>query len=227
MFRYRPVTVSICLVLFLIVTLASRSLLGAEGKLLVFGRLSANPVGAIRDRQGFVDYIAKKLDPLGITGGKILVVDKMYLLARAIKEGKVDFFHDTVVPTMVVSRWSGSTPILRQWKYGEAEYSSVILVKKDSGINTLSDLKGKVIAFDEPHSTSAHILPRMLLAEKKLKLVQVISPGGTKPNMVGFVHNHDGESLHLLVTGRVDAAATSYRELKGLRPEIQIGKAHI
>ena len=223
MFRYKPVPLSICLFLFLIVSFASRSLLGAEEKLLVFGRVQDNPVRAIKDRQGFVDYIAEKLAPLGITGGKILVVDKLGQLARAIREGKVDLFHDSVVPTMVVSKWSGSIPILRQWKYEEAEYYSVILVKKDSGINTLSDLKGKVIAFDEPHSTSAHILPRMLLAEKKLKLLQVIAPGGAEPDAVGFIHGSDDNAPHLLVIGKVDAAATSHREVQALRPEIRDG----
>ena len=223
MFRYKPVPLSICLFLFLIVSFASRSVLGAEGKLLVFGRVQDNPVRAIKDRQGFVDYIAKNLAPLGITGGRILVVDKVGQLARAIKEGKVDLFHDSVAPTMVVSKWSGSIPILRQWKYEEAEYYSVILVRKDSGINTLSDLKGKVIVFDEPHSTSAHILPRMLLAEKKLKLVQVIAPGGAEPDAVGFIHSSDDNAPHLLVVGKVDAAATSHREFEVLRPEIRDG----
>jgi len=223
MFRYKPVPVSICLFLFLIASFAPRSLLGAEGKLLVFGRVQDNPVRAIKDRQGFVDYIAKKLAPLGITGGRILVVDKVGQLARAIREGKVDLFHDSVVPTMVLSRWSGSIPILRQWKYEEADYYSVILVRKDSGINSLSDLKGKVIAFDEPHSTSAHILPRMLLVEKKLKLVQVIAPGGVEPDAVGFIHSSDDNAPHLVVVGKVDAAATSHREFQVLRPEIRDG----
>jgi phosphonate transport system substrate-binding protein len=208
---------------FFLVFLLFIALPGAEGKSLVFGRVAEDPVKAIRDRQGFVDYIAKKLAPLGFTDGKILVVDKMNLLARAIREGQVDLFHDSVVPTVVFSKWSGSYPILNQWKYGEAEYYSVILVKKDSGINSLTDLKGKVIAFDEPHSTSAHVLPRMLLTDKKLKLVQVISPGETKPGVVGFVHTNDGDAPHWLVTGRVGAAATSHRELKELRPEIQDG----
>lgn len=111
--------------------------------------------------------------------------------------------------------------MLRQWKFGEAEYSSVIVVKKDSGINSLADLKGKVIAFDEPHSTSAHVLPRMLLSEKKLKLVQVAFPGGARPDEVGFVYGSDGSSPNLLITGRVDAAATSYREFEELRPEVR------
>jgi phosphonate transport system substrate-binding protein len=182
-----------------------------------------DPVKAIRDRQGFVDYIAKRLAPLGISGGRILVVDKMSLLAQSIREGKVDLFHDSVVPTIVLSKWSGSVPVLRQWKYGEPEYYSVIVVKKDSKIKSLTDLKGKIIAFDEPHSTSAHILPRMLLEGKRLKLVQIVLPGKPRPDEIGFVHSTDGQSAHLLVTGRTDAAATSYRELKELRPEIQDG----
>jgi len=221
MYCYKRLFILGPLALFLLLTLFFRQPLAAEERLLVFGRVQDNPVRAIKDRQGFVDYIAKKLAPLGITGGRILVVDKVSQLARVIREGKVDLFHDSVVPTMVLSKWSGSIPILRQWKYEEAEYRSVILVKKDSGINSLNDLKGKVIAFDEPHSTSAHILPRMLLAEKKLKLVQVITPRRAEPDAVGFIHSSDDNAPHLLVIGKVDAAATSHREFQILRPEIR------
>ncbi len=221
MYWYKRLSVLSALALFLLMALAIRDPLAAEERLLVFGRVSDNPVRTVKDRQGFVDYIAKELAPLGITGGKILVVDKVGQLARAVREGKVDLFHDSVVPTMVLSKWSGSVPLLRQWKYEEAEYYSVIVVRKDSGINTLSDLKGKVIAFDEPHSTSAHVLPRMLLADKKLKLVQVIAPGGAEPDAVGFIHGSDDSAPHLLVIGKVDAAATSYREFEVLRREVR------
>jgi phosphonate transport system substrate-binding protein len=213
--------VFILLSLFLPFALIVQHALAAEERYLVFGRVQENPVRAIRDRQGFVDYIAKKLAPLGFTGGRILVVEKVSQLAQAVREGKVDFFHDSIVPTMVLSRWSGAVPILRQWKFGESEYYSVILVRKDSGIHTLTDLKGKVIAFDEPHSTSAHVLPRMLLVENKLKLVQVVAPGGPEPNTVGYIHGSDDNAPHLLVLGKVDAAATSHREFEVLRPEVR------
>jgi len=83
-------------------TFSASSLLAAEGKTLVFGRVHDDPVRSIRDRQEFVDYIAKKLAPVGITGGRILVVEKMHLLAQALREGKVDLFHDSVVPVMVM-----------------------------------------------------------------------------------------------------------------------------
>ena len=201
--------------------ISSSPLFAAEGKVIIFGRVHDDPVRAIKDRQEFVDYMAKKLAPVGIAGGKIMVVEKMHLLAQALREGKVDLFHDSVVPMMVLSKRAGSVPILRQWKYGEAEYEGVIVVKINSGINTLADLKGKVIAFEEPHSTSASILPRMLLEENKLKLVEIKSRGTAKTDAVGYVYGTDGNSVNVLITGRVDAASTIYREIERLTPEVR------
>lgn len=196
-------------------------LFAAEGRTLVFGRVQGDPVRAIRDRQEFVDYLAKQLQPEGITRGKILVVDKLSELARALKAGEVDLFHDSVVPTVVLSRWTGSVPILRQWKRGEAEYDSVIVVKKDSGINALSDLQGKTVAFDEPHSTSAHVVPRMLLADNKLKLIPLKSADEVKPHMVGYTFGADGSAMNFLISGRADAAGTSSREFEKLRADVR------
>jgi phosphonate transport system substrate-binding protein len=201
--------------------LNSSHVFAAEGKELVFGRVFDDPVRAIRDRQEFVDYLARKLTPIGITGGKIMVVEKIHMLAQALKEGKVDLFHDSVVPTLVLSKRAGTVPILRQWKYGEADYAGLIVVKKDSGINSLADLKGKVIAFEEPHSTSATVLPRMLLEENKLKLMQVKTPGSVKPDTVGYTYGSDGNGVNVLITGRADAATTIHREFSRLKPEIR------
>ena len=199
----------------------SSFLFAADGKVLVFGRVHDDPVRSIRDRQEFVDYIAKKLAPVGVTGGRILVVEKMHLLAQALREGKVDLFHDSVVPVMVLAKRAGAVPILRQWKYAEADYEGAIVVKKNSGIDTLADLKGKVIAFEEPHSTSASVLPRMLLEEKKLKLVEIKSPGTVNRDVVGYIHGSDGNSPNLLITGKADAATTTYREIERLKPEVR------
>jgi phosphonate transport system substrate-binding protein len=205
----------------LLVDFAFCAFLGAEERILVFGRVYDDPVKTIKERQQFVDYLANELAPLGIARGKIMVVDNMHLLVHALKQGAVDLFHDSVVPTMALSKWSGSIPILRQWKYGVPEYSGIIVVRKNSGINTLADLKGKIIGFDQPHSTSASVLPRMLLEGNKLKLIEIKTPGGVRPDLVGYVYGEDGTSINRLVTDRVDAAATIDRELEHLKPEVR------
>src|SRR5258708_19335226 len=130
MFSCRQLTFLIVFFWYFLLASAIQQSVAAEEKLLVFGRVQDNPVRAIRDRQEFVDYVAKKLAPLGFMGGRVLVLEKVGQLAQAVREGKVDFFHDSVAATVVVSRLSGSIPILRQWKYNEAEYYNFILVKK-------------------------------------------------------------------------------------------------
>jgi phosphonate transport system substrate-binding protein len=211
----------IVVVLQLFLLLTSSAVSSNDGRTLMFGRVHDDPVRSIRDRQEFVDYIAKKLAPLGISAGRILVVDKMHMLSQALKDGKADLFHDSVVPVLVLSKWAGAVPILRQWKYGEADYEGLIVVQKSSGINSLEDLRGKTIAFEEPHSTSASILPRMLLEEKKLKLVHVKTAGTVKPDAIGYIYGTDGSSVNVLMTGRVDAATTVTREIDRLKPEIR------
>ena len=209
------------LILASIIVGRADALFAESGREIVFGRVHDDPVRSIKDRQEFVDYFSKKLGSVGITGGRILVVEKMHMLAQALKEGKADLFHDSLVPVIVLARSAGAVPILRQWKYGESEYEGIIVVKKSSGIENLTGLRGKVIGFEEPHSTSAHVLPRMLIEEQKLKLVQVKAPGTVRPDAIGYIYGSDGNSPNLLLTGRVDAATTTYREIERLKPEVR------
>ncbi len=216
----RPAALSLLLSLLQLV--CCWPLFAGDGKTLLFGRVFDDPVRAIRDRQEFVDYLAKKLAPVGITAGKIIVVEKLHLLGQALRDGQVDLFHDSVVPTLVLAKRVGALPLLRQWKYGEADYKGLIVVKKSSDINSVADLKGKLIAFEEAHSTSATVLPRMLLEGKKLKLMHIQTPGtAVRPDSVGYSYGSDGNAVNVLITGRADAATTIHREFDRLKPEIR------
>jgi Fe2+ transport system protein FeoA len=83
--------------LYVLLAIGVRQIFGAEEKLLVFGRVQDNPVRAIRDRQEFVDYVAKKLAPFGFTGGKVLVVEKVGQLAQAVRDGNITKLNITVL----------------------------------------------------------------------------------------------------------------------------------
>lgn len=85
---------------------------------------------------------------------------------------------------------------------GDSSYYSGIFVAKDSGINSVADLKGKSMAFGSPNSTSSFNFPvAMLFADG-------IDP--TKDlNKVIIAGSHSA-SLASLAEGKVDAAAASY-----------------
>lgn len=51
-------------------------------------------------------------------------------------------------------------------RFGSPFYRGQIMVRADSGIHSLNDLKGKIFAFVDPASTSGHLYPKTLLLSK-------------------------------------------------------------
>ncbi|SFF20251.1 phosphonate transport system substrate-binding protein [Paenibacillus catalpae] len=84
--------------------------------------------------------------------------------------------------------------------------ASVILVKKDSPIQTLADLKGKTFGFVDPVSTTGHLLPKSILAEQLDLTPEEIEQGFFKD--VQFAGGHDKAVLGLL-RGQYDAIGTA------------------
>jgi phosphonate transport system substrate-binding protein len=80
------------------------------------------------------------------------------------------------------------------------EYSSVIFVRRDSNIDTIEDLKGKIVAFEEPFSTSSYFLPKATLMKEGLTLTEkkdfLSSVSATE---VGYVFSGDDETTMVWV----------------------------
>lgn len=87
-------------------------------------------------------------------------------------------------------------------KKGDSSYYSGIFTRKDSGIKSISDLKGKSMAFGSTSSTSSFNFP-----------VAMIIAAGVDPvkdlRKIIITGSHSA-SLAALAQGKVDAAAASY-----------------
>jgi len=85
-------------------------------------------------------------------------------------------------------------------RYGSTSYKGQIIVRADSGINSLQDLKGKVMCWVDPNSTSGYIVPRILLKANGIdpdKDFAKTIEAGSHNNVVTQVYN-----------GECDAGAT-------------------
>ncbi len=51
---------------------------------------------------------------------------------------------------------------------GSPTYNSVIVARADGAVKTLEDVKGKLVGFGDPASTSSHLIPRAMLAKHGL-----------------------------------------------------------
>lgn len=80
-------------------------------------------------------------------------------------------------------------------------YHSMIVARKDSGLQKLVDLKGKRFSFTDPKSTSGYLFPFAQMKKSGLSLDDF--------SEVKFLKRH-ANSLLAVYHGHVDAGATSY-----------------
>jgi len=200
---------------FLMICLLPVTGMSAEAKTtLTIGSISNTPKEEILKFQPFIDYVVSRLKDPNIKAGRVAVAGSLEEMADLINKNKVDLYLDSPFPTIAVRTETGSIPFLRRWKKGVKEYSSVIFVRKDSGINSLADLKGKMIAFEEEFSTSGYFLPKATLLEKKLNLLERLRKHASVPKRkVGYVFSRDDETTMIWVMkNKVAAGALSKRK---------------
>lgn len=180
----------------LIVSICILSISGiARAETITIGTISAYPVEEARTFRPFTDFLAAQLAGDGIEGVEIKVAGDIAEAAEMLKAKQIDFFIDSSVTASVVNNLSGSKFLLRRWKKARAKYRSVIFVNADRGINSLDDLIGKVVAFEEPFSTSGYILPALAMLRSGLKLSPIESNRSQPPTgTIGYVMANDNET---------------------------------
>lgn len=188
---------------------------------IVIADVNQNAAAKLDDFQPMADYLAARLEKFGIGVGEVKVAPDLDTMASYLKEGEVDIYMDSPYPAMIVSDKSGAQPILRRWKKGNAEYYGVIFTLAESKINTLSDLQGQMIAFEEPVSTSGYFLPLNTLLAAGLKMEEKGSPNESVPaDEVGYVFSQDDENtIQWVLSGEVAAGAADYSFLEEIPEE--------
>jgi phosphonate transport system substrate-binding protein len=92
----------------------------------------------------------------------------------------------------------GAEPVVRLQTGGSATYRSYVMVRTESAIASLADLRGKRIGFGAPLSTSSHLIPRAMLARAGL------APGR---DLTCVYLSHHERAARAVLLGDVDACA--------------------
>ena len=181
---------------------------GQGAKTIALGFVSEKPQAEVEARlKDFIVYVAQKLN----VEGKVVTAKTPSQLANAIEEKKVDFYMDSPYPTYLVNRNGASVLLLRRWKNGRAEYRSIVFAKKDGPVKKLDELKGKLIAFEDPGSTSAYFLPKVYLMKKGLTVTEKSAPDSrVAPKEIGYVFTYStSKTIDMVLTGKAAGAAFS------------------
>ncbi len=181
----------------------------ARQQTLVLGRVSSDPVKTLPRLQALGEYLAGHLAHLGITGSEAYVARSNAEMAAMLRSGQVDAVSETVMSAFSYADQAGAELLMREWKRGVSSYRSVLFARQDSDIDTIDDLRGRVIAFEDRGSTSGFLIPMAMLRQHGLEAVELPAPGiAPPPGKVGYVFVGTEINIAAWVTrGMVDAGA--------------------
>jgi len=181
-----------------------------EAHAIVLGDISDDPSEVIEGSQPLADYLASRLGGYGVTEGRVRIATSIDEMIQLLATGEVDLYFDSTYPATLISDAAGAKIILRRWRFGVEEYRSVIFASAASGITSIEELPGHMVAMDAPYSTSGFVLPSVHLMENGLSLAGKKSTGEPVGNdEIGFVFSYDDENtLQWVLSGLTDAGVT-------------------
>ena len=150
----------------------------------------------VEDVKPIADYLSQKM------GVKVeaFTASNYIGVVEGIGSGSVDFGIIPPFSAVLAQKQSNAQPLLTsKGKIGKSGYTAELYVRKDSGIKSLEDVKGKKVAFVDPSSSSGYIYPGAMLVKAGINLDKDIS--------YQFSGGHD-KSLQLLLNKDVDVIAT-------------------
>lgn len=197
-------------------TLAGLPFANAQGqnRLVLAFIPQENPEKLIGDIEVISDYLSKDTG-LEVTG---FVTSDHASAVEALRNGDADISFMGALPFVIAEKEVGAEVVLSEVYRGSPTYTGRVFVRRDSGIETLADLKGKAIAFADPISESGYLYPLQTFVVEGL-----LEQGQDPKAFFGEVFFAGGyqQAMQAMVSGLVDAAAASqYAELL-LTPEQQ------
>lgn len=166
-------SIAICKVLIILMFVCALPGMGYAGqkKVIYFGVIPRyNPVIMYQNYQPIMDYLTRTTAyqfELKLARDYPEVVEHLRTgVTQVASLGDVTF--------AAASHGFGAMPILRpRNSAGNPDYFSLIVVRKESPLKDVSQLRGTRFAFGNVHSTSGNLIPRLLLFKQGISLTEL------------------------------------------------------
>jgi phosphonate transport system substrate-binding protein len=155
-----------------------------------------NASTVIKNNEGLKNYLEARL------GKKIeLVVTTDYSsMIEAMRHGRLDLAYFGPLSYVLAKSKSNIEAFAALKKKGSTTYQAVVIGNAASGVRSISDITGKDMAYGDTASTSSHLIPKSMLAEKGLE--------AKKNYREHFLGNHDAVAI-AVQNGKAQAGGLS------------------
>ncbi len=166
---------------------------GGSGEPLKVGVIPFETADKIKTAyKPFAEYLGKKC---GTAGGQVFVSLDYSGILQALRSDQIDCAYLNPLSYALAVKEAQNTPehlipIAMPYFHNSATYKGIIFVRKDSGINSIQDFKGKSFVFGDVTSTSGYLYPAGMMQEAGIdpkKDVKAVNVGGGQ-NVLAVLH---------------------------------------
>lgn len=172
-----------------------------------------NPQEIIRKNTPLLEYLKKQT---GIRQMEIIVPQNYTAAVEQMQRGELDMVYFGGLTYVLAKEEVDITPIVRGTVDGTADNFSLIVARRDRGIASMADLRGKRFAFGDIASTSGSLIPQQAL------LNHGINPTKDFKNVI-YTGAHDRTALAVF-EGKADAGAMNARKFPAMIKKGQISE---
>lgn len=170
------------------------------------GKVSTNPSNQEEHIGSMSVFLAAQT---GYQNAGTVYTKDIWDMVKKFQRDEVEFFTGSLWEAAVLVNEGVGEPVAVKFKEQSRIYRSLIVVRADSDIQSIADLAGKLVAFEDPSSTSAYRIPYLRMRDSGLNLVENIS----RPDNNSSVHyrfsNSEQISSAWLYSEIVDAICIS------------------
>ncbi len=161
-----------------------------------------NPEKLLGDIDVITDYLSAEI---GVPVEGFVTLDHAAAV-EALRAGTADISFMGALPYVFAHDAIGAEVLLAEVYRGKSTYVSRLFVRRDSGIETLEDLRGKTVAFADPISESGYLYPLEIIADAGL-----LQRGADPQNFFKQVYFAGGyqQAIQAVANGLVDVAGVS------------------
>lgn len=166
-----------------ILAVASFSSLAQNDNLQEFriGKVTLNPARQEKKIAPMSEFLAARLN---YEKAGTVYTRNIRDMVKKFELDEVEYFTGSFWEAAVLINAGVADPVAVKFKERSEGYRSLVVVRANSDIQDLTDLRGKLIAFDDPDSTSAFRIPFLRMREAGLNMMENLD----RPNSGDTVH---------------------------------------
>ena len=125
---------------------------------IIVTHMAVSPSGILEGIRPFAKYMTNRI---GVNVRAEVISDTDVMLTK-LKDGSIHLGYVSNLDYIKIKEKLNITPFVKVVKGGTSTYNANLLVRADSGINGIADLKGKTLAYSSKNSSHGYLFPSLL-----------------------------------------------------------------